>query len=93
MPIEREEIRASIQKKGFREELGSTHDMYWFFVGGKRTRWWIRLSRGSDYKVYSDHLIGRQARVLKVRFRDLFSFFECDIKEEQFGEILRRTDP
>ena len=92
MPIEREEIRTSIKKKGFREEPGRTHDMYWFFIDGKRTKWWIRLSRGADLKVYSDHLIGRQARVLKVRFRDLFDFLDCKMGQAEFGAILARND-
>ena len=91
MPFERDSIRASITSKGFKAEGGEKHEYYWFYVQGKKTKWWIRLSRGSGYKEYSDDLIRRQARLLKLRYRDLMDFFKCTITEVELWEILKKS--
>jgi hypothetical protein len=94
MPIERETIRKSITEKGFREKdtkRNPSHDDYYLVVNGRQTSIWIRISRGSGYKDYSDDLIKRQARILGVRFTDLYKFLDCTHSGEEFVKILKET--
>jgi hypothetical protein len=92
MPIERESIRKSIQEKGFKPDPARTnqdHDYYFLEHDGKLLGGiWIRLSRGHGYKEYSENLIGRQARILKLTYRFLFDFFICkNLKQDMIKAL------
>jgi hypothetical protein len=95
MPVEREVIRKNILEKGFRENSdrkNPNHDYYFLFYEEKhRGDVWIRLSRGSHYKVYSDALLRRQARILHIGFGDLYKFVTCVYSKEDFIGVLAKS--
>ena len=92
MPVEREVIRSNISQKGFELAPDGDHDYYWLYMNGKKTKWWIKLSRGSNYRVYSDNLLKRQAKTLRVTFRQLVDFVTCKTKKQEFYNILCQND-
>ena len=91
MPVEREVIRRNITSKGFLHEPNADHDYYYLYHNRKKTNLWIRLSRGSKYKVYSDDLLGRQSKILGVSISDLRKFVTCLYSQEEFIQILIRN--
>ena len=63
MPVERDVMVSKMTSRGFRCEVAKKHDHYWLWRDGKRTKVLIFVSRGPQYKEYSDTLIGRQAKL------------------------------
>ncbi len=83
MPIERSVIVENITQKGF-IPAGGDHEYFWLYKNGLKTKWCVKISRGSGYKEYSDALIKRQARILGIRFKDVYDFFNCNSNKDEF---------
>ncbi len=57
MQIDREVIRAALEKKGFKRR-SSNHDFYHLYdESGRKTAVFTKLSHGTGYKSYGDDLI------------------------------------
>ena len=62
MPLERDDIEASLRRKGF-VEGGSDHRHFTYHTNaGQKTSVWTKTSHGSGYKTLSDHLVQQMAR-------------------------------
>jgi hypothetical protein len=91
MTVAREVIRKNISGKGFIYEPNKDHDYFYLHNNGRKTSIWIRLSRGTGYKVYSDSLLGRQAKIIGVSLSDFKKFVICTYSQEDFIKILIRN--
>jgi len=95
MPIERDVIRKNILEKGFKESSGKRnpdHEYYHLYHKGKLIGdVWIKLSRGPNYKEYSNDLLGRQAKMLHINNKDFQKFVTCEYTKEEFIEILLKA--
>jgi len=90
--IDRSDIVRSIKGKGFRPmscEGNPDHDYYVLVVNGIESGIVAKISRGSRYKTYSTTLLNLQARVWHVKMREVYEFFECSMKLDQFLRVLR----
>jgi gluconate kinase len=86
----RANIVSSLLKKGFRKEQCPHHDIYHYYVDGKFTHIHTFISRGSKYKDYSDSLLAKMRKQLKLDNKsDLLDLIDCPMLEEQYREVLR----
>lgn len=86
MPRERTAIRKALKAKGFEEESGGDH---WFYVHAKNQAVFTKVSFGSGYKVYSDELLSRMRRQLRLDTkRQLESLIDCPMTREAYEEHL-----
>jgi hypothetical protein len=78
-------IDKALRGKGFK--MSSTHhDMYWFYVGEKKTSVRTRLSHGVSE--YGDSLLGQMARQLHLTRADLGDLIECPLTEDAYRQKL-----
>lgn len=90
MPLDREEIRRALLKKGFTEG-GGDHDFYRFEHNGKLHPIGTKLSRGSKYREYSDSLVALVARQLGITIKELREYVECRFGEEElYTKLVER---
>ena len=78
-------IDSALRGKGFRKS-NTHHEMYWFYVGGRKTSVRTRLSHGVSE--YGDSLLGQMARQLHLTRTDLGELIECPLKEDQYRQKL-----
>lgn len=90
MPLEREEIRRALLKKGFVEQ-GGDHEYYRFLRNDKLYPIGTKLSRGSKYKVYDDSLLGQVSRQLGLTLPELREFISCAFgADEYYSKLCER---
>jgi hypothetical protein len=78
-------IRDNITSKGF-QQVQTHHEMYWFYLGDKKTSVRTRISHGENE--YSDSLLGRMAKQVHLSKKELLEFIDCDLTEKQYTKIL-----
>ncbi len=88
MAIERDDIRAALLRKGFREKAND-HWFFYLYVDGKKTAVFTRLSHGSKYKTYSDDLVHKVAQQIGLLKDEFLKFVECTINHTQHVGILK----
>ncbi|MBI3365895.1 MAG: type II toxin-antitoxin system HicA family toxin [Ignavibacteriae bacterium] len=90
MQMEREAIRAALEKKGFRLKESRTHDYYRLYVDDKKTSVFTYLSRGSGYKTYGDDLIEAVYKQMRLVKKELVKFVDCELEYLPYITLLRR---
>lgn len=93
MPIERATIRAGLVGKGFQEVTKKKdHDFYYLFVDGKKTSVFTRLSRGSDFKDYSDPLVTKVYRQIGLSKQQFLKYLDCTLSLRDYLSLLRQQN-
>ena len=91
MPFERDDIEASLRRKGF-VEGGSDHRHFTYRTNaGQKTSVWTKTSHGSGYKTLSDHLVQLMARQCGLTRAQFASLAACPLTREAFERILIET--
>jgi len=78
-------IDGALRGKSF-QKSSTHHDMYWFYVGEKKTSVRTRLSHGVSE--YGDSLLGQMARQLHLTRADLGELIECPLTEDAYRQKL-----
>lgn len=92
MPRKRKAIKSALQKKGFTLETCQHHDRYKYYIDGKFTGVHTHISRGSGYKDYSDSLLGRMKKQLKLNSKEeLLDLIDCPMEEKDYRNVLREN--
>lgn len=81
------EIHNSLVKKGFRCEVGGSHQKYHLVVDEKDTGIVTLLSRSFDE--YSDALLGRVARQLRLSRQEFTDLVTCKLEGTSYVSLLR----
>jgi hypothetical protein len=81
-------LRRALLHKGFRVDH-THHEMYWYFVEGRRSSVRTRISRGATE--YDSRLAGFVARQLFLSRRQLAEFVECSLTADMYREHLIRN--
>ena len=89
MVIEREKIRAALEKKGFKRK-NTDHDYYSLFVNGKKQNVYTKLSRAPKYKDYGDELLAQVSRQLGLTKKELADFVDCFLEHGPYVELLKQ---
>ena len=79
------QIRGALCAKGFLEDQ-THHSLHWLVVGGQKRSVRTRLSHG--LREYGDELLGRMARQMHLRRRELDEFIECPMTREVYVRLL-----
>jgi hypothetical protein len=88
MPLERRDVVAAMQKKGFQPETGDHNFFTFYTAGGKKTSVWTKTSFGTKYKTISDNLIGPMARQCGMTKRQFEEYVACRITHAGLEKIL-----
>lgn len=79
------ELKTGLTGKGFHQE-DTHHEMYWFYVRGKRTSVRTRISHGENE--YADNLLGQMARQIGLKRREFDDFIDCPISQDAYERLL-----
>lgn len=90
MPLDRRDIEAALLKKGFEVHVGD-HRYYRLFVDGQKTSIVAKISVGTSYKVYSDELLAKIARGLRIKKAQLVRLVECEIDGPAYVALARES--
>lgn len=82
-----DKLDKALTKKGFRKE-STHHEMYWLFVGERRSEIRTRISHGK--KEYGDPLLGQMAKQMKLRRSQFDDFVECPLSQEDYINLLQQ---
>jgi hypothetical protein len=91
MPLERRDVEAALQKKGFLINSGDHNYFTYQTKSGQITSVWTKTSHGTSHKTLSDDLLsktGKQCGPTKSQFTQLI---ECLLTREAFEEILLKS--
>ncbi len=86
--LPRDDVEASLKKKGFNQEEGD-HRFYKLIVGGKYTGICTKTSRGKEYKSLGDNLVSQMARQLRLTTKEFVSLVDCTLSGPAYVELLR----
>lgn len=75
----------ALERKGFIKD-NTHHEMYWYYVDGKKTSLRTRVSNGE--KEYNDYLLGERKKQLHLSKIDFIRFIECPLTAEQYKKHL-----
>lgn len=88
-PEKVQKLKGALLRKGFRKDP-THHEMYWLFVGERKTDIRTRISHGA--KECGNRLLGLMARQLKLERREFDDLIECPMTAEDYLSALREQD-
>lgn len=89
--LERDDVEASLKRKGFVEEAGD-HKFYRLVVGGQTTGICTKTSRGKKYKTLGKDLVGHMAKQLFLTTKQFQQLVECTLSHEEYVALLQSRD-
>jgi predicted RNA binding protein YcfA (HicA-like mRNA interferase family) len=85
-PIKAREVESALLKKGF--ELDQRHHRFFFLVvDGRSSGIFTRISHG--HEDIGDKILGRMARQMKIKRRELDEFVSCSMSGNDYLARLR----
>jgi len=88
MPLERSDIEAALEKKGFARSEGDHRFFTYYTVAGIKTSVWTKTSHGAKYKTIGDGLVGLMARQCGLTSPQFRQFVECPLDRAGYESIL-----
>lgn len=88
MALDRSEIEASLDRKGFKRSAGDHRFFTYSSISGLKTSVWMKTSHGSGYKTLGDKLVSdmsKQCGLTSGQFKQLVA---CPLSREAYEEIL-----
>lgn len=79
---------SSLAKKGFREQRGRKHRIFRFYHGDTATGISTMVSRSSQLRNLSDHLISDMARQCKLTRQQFLNLARCPMSGAEYLAIL-----
>lgn len=80
-----EQFKSALERKGFIKDQ-THHQMYWYYVDGKKTS--IRTRVSHNEKTYNDYLLSERRKQIHLSKNDFLLFVECPLTAEKYKEIL-----
>ncbi len=86
MPRDRDDIVASLKKKGFKED-NSNHKFYIYYKkDGKKSAVKTMVSHGSSYRTIGDNLLNKMAKQVRLTKPNFLQFIDCTLDQEKYEE-------
>lgn len=76
-------VRQAVSAKGFAlaEHGNRDHEMFFFMLEGKKTSFWVKISRGASHLYRGE--IRRNARSVGIDGDDLYRIVSCEYDAQQ----------
>lgn len=84
--LEKREIKAKLQKKGFVEDYRD-HDCFYYVNKGQKTNIWTKTSFSSKKEIGIE-LIKKMANQTRLKKDEFIRLIECTLSKEQYRELL-----
>jgi len=88
MPQDADKVRNALASKGF-QRSNSKDEMYHFFVDGKKTAVWTKISHG-EKEIHDGLLATMSRKQLRLSRGQFDQLVECPLSREAYLEILRK---
>ncbi len=89
MPLPRRTIKKNLESKGFKGVSATHHKYLHYFINEKKTAMYVYFSQGSSHREYTDNLIYKMKKTLKLdRGKQAFELADCTMNEETYKKIL-----
>jgi predicted RNA binding protein YcfA (HicA-like mRNA interferase family) len=88
--LERDDVEASLAKKGFAKETNKDHRYFRLLHGGRVTGIYTKTSHGSGHKTLSDGLVSRMAKQLNLQTKEFVQLVDCSLSAEDYLALLAR---
>jgi predicted transcriptional regulator len=88
VPLERREVEASLERKGFVLAERDHRFFTYHTIAGHKTSVWTKTSLGTGYKTLSDDLIGKMAKQCSLTNKQFKDLIACLLSRDQMESIL-----
>ena len=91
MPLERRDVEAALEKKGFKLASGDHNFFTYHTRSGQKTSVWTKTSHGSGYKTLTDNLVGAMAKQCGLTSQQFKNLVACPLSQAAMEKILVDT--
>lgn len=88
MPLDRRDIEAALERKGFKATEGDHHFFTYHTESGQKTSVWTKTSHGSSYKTLSDKLVTAMAKQCGLNTGQFKQLVACPLSQTELEKIL-----
>lgn len=85
--LKTDKIKTSLCKKGFQENKHKDHIYFYYFVDGKKSAVYTKISHGVNE--IDDALVGLMARQTKLKKSDFIKLIECTLSKEEYYDKVK----
>jgi hypothetical protein len=80
------EIQSALGRKGFQIKGQKKHEMWIYYINGKKTSIYTFLSHGSSE--YNDNRLGSMAKEMHIPRNMLDEFIQCSLSQKEYENYL-----
>lgn len=77
----------NLEKKGFIPS-DSHHKFFYFYIDGKDTGIWTKISQGSNHDL-DEYLLHKMAKQVKLPFDRFLDLIDCPMSKDEYIDYLR----
>ena len=88
MALDRRDIEAALEKKGFKASEGDHHFFTYHTEGGQKTSVWTKTSHGSGHRTLSDGLVAKMAKQCGLSTGQFKQLVACPLSQTAMEKIL-----
>lgn len=90
MPLRRGDVKSSLRKKGFVEDVSGKHISYSYDMSnGIKTRIKTYVSHGRESEDLDDFLVSKMAKQINLTKREFGDFVSCKMKQPKYEAIVK----
>jgi hypothetical protein len=91
MPLERRDVEAALERKGFRLAAGDHNFFTYYTQSGQKTSVWTKTNHGSGYKTLTDNLVSVMAKQCGLTSPQFKNLVACPLSQASMERILIDT--
>jgi hypothetical protein len=88
MPLERSEVEAGLERKGFVAVERDHRYFTYHTIAGHKTSVWTKTSRGTGYKTLGDDLVSKMAKQCGLTSKQFKDLVVCPLTRDKMESIL-----
>ena len=93
MQRDRDDIVASLERKGFVKDGGDHEYFIYWNLAGKKTMKKTKVSRGSSYKSIGDDLLGKMSKQVGLTKKLFIDLVDCPLSRDQYEAHIFPPSP
>jgi hypothetical protein len=88
MPLERRDVEASLERKGFVPSDGDHRFFTYHTVAGRKTSVWTKTSLGTAHKTLGDDLVSKMSKQCGLTTKQFKELIACPLTRDKMELIL-----